>query len=405
MGETFDAACEPCDAVCGEKNIFDSVNFFGRNPGSKTKSKIDVYGWMLTGITANEYGSSNEYSHSNPASSVYGYQNRNGMLDPSGNSYVLMLEQPSEWKVNQLWVGAKKDLDDKFGVGFRADFSYGTDSRYAQNWGDHSFDYGWGSGDYYSAIPQLYALVGTKDLNIQVGKFAGNFAYEGLAAPREFFYTHANICYGRPLVTEGVMLNWNLNKKWTVNAGWTAGVFNDFGSFDDNGFLGKLTYHWSKKTDVTYKIFYNDKTQRTVGATTDLFQTVVLTHKFNDRWFYMGELAWVDTDSAAAVHIGDAWGINQHLIYTVNKKWQVGLRGEYHYSHNSMFTLGTRQPNERGDLWEFTLAAKYLLTDKVTIRPEIRYDYADYRSGYRPFGGDESEDDQFSGGVSFIVMF
>ncbi|GHT18851.1 hypothetical protein FACS1894189_7190 [Planctomycetales bacterium] len=388
----------PCDQACAKK-----------------KSKIDVYGWVMTGITVNNHGNKNEYG----GASAYGYNNNPGqgaLQDGSGNSSILMLEQPSDWKVNQLWVGAKKDLTEKFGVGFRADFAYGTDMRYSRNWGDQSFDYSWQDGDYYFSAVQLYGLIGTKDLNVQIGKFAGGFAYEGLAAPKEFFYSHANICYGRPLVVEGAMVNWNANKKWTFNVGWTQGVFNTIGSsFDDNAFYGKVTYHISKKADLTYKIFRNDKgiAFRT-NKSIDTFNTLVFTYKLSDKWFYMIEGAIVDTD-VNGNHSGDAWGINQHLIYTVNKKLSVGLRGEFHHSYNSMFDMASVTGGQGGDLYELTLAANYNITDNIRFRPELRFDQADYANGFLPFGGSYQASDagvvsgaassQLSGGCSFVITF
>ena len=120
----------------------------------------------------------------------------------------------------------------------------------------------------------------------------------------------------------------------------------------------------------------------------------------------MGEIAYTDTnyyrDSGKAT--GDAWGINQHLIRTFTDKFSVGFRGEYHYSRNSTFDIVGVTGGEGGDMWNFTVAAHYKLTPKVTFRPEIRYDYADYNNGFRPFGGN-SKKDQLCGGVSFIVMF
>ena len=398
-----------------EKSVFDSPLFENCLVGKKSESRISFYGWMLTGITVNNHGATNEYG-----GSAYDYNNRRdssgavkrgGYLDKSGNSSILMLEQPTDWKLNHLWLGAKRDLTNCFDWGFQADFLYGTDTRYTRNWGDRSFDYDWGSGDYYPSFSQLYATLGTKDLFVKVGKFAGGFAYEGLAAPKEFFYSHANICYGRPFVTEGVMLEWHPNKKWMLTGGWTAGVYNCIDNpFDDNGFLGKVTHNFTDNVSLTYKIFYNDKGYRNPNniAAIDCLNTLILTWKLNKCWFYMGEIAYTDHNYYSSVTNktnGDAWGINNHLIRTINKKWSVGFRGEYHYSHNSMFDNANVSGGQGGDLWNFTMAVHYKINPKTTLRPEIRYDYANYRNGYHPFGGDETKDDQLCGGVSFIVTF
>jgi hypothetical protein len=423
-GKTVHADCvpNPCDTACQtkesyfcEKSVFESPVFENRLIGKKSKSRIQVYGWMLTGITVNNHGATQKYGDSvnyewNNRRNSEGNITRPGMTDQSGNTYVLQIEQPSDWKVNQLWFGAKRELDNRFGWGFQADFCYGTDARYARNWGDRTFDYTWGSGDYFAAFSQLFATVGTKDLFVKVGKFGGGFSYEGLAAPREFFYSHANICYGRPLVTEGVMVEWHPNKKWILTGGWLEGFFNSFGDpYGDNSFLGKATYNLTKDVALSYRIFYNDRGARSdtnIGQI-DCLNTLILTWQLNKNWFYMGEVAFTDGKhySPAGRTGSDAWGINNHLIRTLNEKLSVGFRGEYHYSHGSTFDNRNVTGGEGGDIWTYTLAAHYKINPKTTFRPEIRYDYADYKNGFRPFGGDESKSDQLCGGVSFIVMF
>ena len=424
-----DVCPAPCDPTCQtdslckyltEKSIFESRLFENQLIGKKSKSRIQFYGWMLTGITVNNHGATNEYG-----GSVYDYNNRRnsdgsmkrtGYSDTSGNSYVLMLEQPTDWKLNHLWIGAKRELTNRFDWGFQADFLYGTDTRYTRNWGDRSFDYDWGRGDYFPSFTQLFATLGTKDLFVKVGKFSGGFAYEGLAAPKEYFYSHANICYGRPFVTQGAMIEWHPNKKWMFTGGWLAGVYNDFDNpFHDSGFLSKVSYNFTKDMSLTYKIFYNDKGERTNpnlprnNGGIDCLNTLILTWKINKKWFYMGEIAYTDgkvyrfTDSARIT--SHAWGVNNHLIRTINEKWSVGFRGEFHHSKNSMFDNAAISGGQGGDLWNFTTAVHYKINPKTTFRPEIRYDYADYANGYRPFGGDATKKDQLSGGASFIVVF
>ena len=414
----------PCDDACQtishenyfcDKSIFDSHLFENRLIGKKSKSRIYFYGWMLTGITVNNHGSTNRYE-----GSAYDYNNRRakngdivrpGYTDTSGNTYVLMVEQPTEWKVNQIWLGAKRDLDNRFGWGFQSDFLYGTDARYSRNWGDRSFDGSWGSGDYYASFAQLYATAGTKDLFVKAGKMAGSFAYEGLAAPREYFYTHANICYGRPLAVPGVMVEWHPGKKWVLTGGWTAGWFTSFENpYNDSGFLGKATYNFTENVSLTYKVYYNDKGARTIPADNDgaidCFNTLILTWKLNPHWSYMGEIAYVDNKVYAGEKVtGNAWGVNNHLIRTFSDKFSVGLRGEFLHSCNSTFDNANVSGGEGGDLWNLTVAAHYKINPKTTFRPELRYDYADYKNGYRPFGGDASKNDQLCGGVSFIVLF
>ena len=121
----------------------------------------------------------------------------------------------------------------------------------------------------------------------------------------------------------------------------------------------------------------------------------------------MGEIAYTDGkvfgDSGKIA--SNAWGVNNHLIRTFTDKFSVGFRGEYHRSHGSMFDRPAVSGGNGGELWQFTMAAHYKVNPKTTVRPEIRYDYADYKNGYRPFGGNESKSDQICGGVSLIVVF
>ncbi|MCL2742473.1 MAG: porin [Planctomycetaceae bacterium] len=398
-----------------EKSVFDSCLFENRLIGKKSKSRISFYGWMLTGITVNNHGATNKYDDDGERTThAYGYNvrpGRPGITDQSGNSYVLMLEQPSDWKVNQLWFGAKRELTNRLDWGFQTDFVYGPDARYARNWGDYTLDAEWGSGDYFAAFTNLFVSFGTKELSVKVGKFPGGFAYEGLAAPREFFYSHANICYGRPFTTQGVVVDWKPSNKWTFSCGWTAGVFTSFENpYHDSAFLGKATYNFTKNTALAYKIFYNAKGSRSVinNGGIDCLNTLIFTCKINKKWFYMGEIAYTDNNYYGQnwyKTTGEAWGVNNHLIYTVNDKLSVGLRGEFHHSRNSFFDMAAVSGGKGGDLWNITFAANYKINPKVTFRPEIRYDYTDYKNGYRPFGGSETENDQLCGGVSFVVVF
>lgn len=123
----------------------------------------------------------------------------------------------------------------------------------------------------------------------------------------------------------------------------------------------------------------------------------------------MGEIAYTD-NATGGTSTGHAWGVNNHLIRTFTDKFSVGFRGEYHHTYRSTFdpnipTYNAGVNRQGGDLWNFTVAAHYKINPKTTFRPEIRYDYADYNNGLKPFGGNYTKKDQLCGGVSFLVMF
>ena len=104
---------------------------------------------------------------------------------------------------------------------------------------------------------------------------------------------------------------------------------------------------------------------------------------------------------------GNAYGINQHLIYTINPKWAVGLRGEWHRGMGrSLFDFANNAMarSTMGDLYALTLGVNWNVSEDVMIRPELRHDWANYNSVWKPFGnGTKSE--QLSGGVSMVVKF
>ena len=64
-----------------------------------------------------------------------------------------------------------------------------------------------------------------------------------------------------------------------------------------------------------------------------------------------------------------------------------------------------------GDLYALTLGANWNVKPKIIIRPEIRYDWARYDNGWKPFGGQDGtlktgrKSEQLAGGGSVIVVF
>lgn len=411
-----EAACNPCD------NIFGDCRPSGRK---SLRDSIKIYGWLQAGITVNDHGNKNSYGGGSPAS-------RN--LDPlAGNSYILGFAQPADLKVNQLWLGMTKAKDTRFGWdwGFQADFMFGTDAKYAQCFNDQTFDYGWGSGDYYDAFVQLYAELGYKDLTFRVGKFATLMCYEAVPGPLAFFYSHAYFCYNGPLTHQGAIAEYKINDKWTILGGWTAGYHNSLENpLNDNAFLGQLRYSLDQDRQLTYTLYtgwHNGsnklsnalKYNRNYHREEEVTMSLRYTWQMNRRWFYMVEGLWSqgdmkDVGAPQGAIIGDvikkSYGINQHLIYTINKKWSVGTRFEWLSGKGTFCDIAPiTNPDPSGagqgtDLYALTFCANWNLLPNVNIRPELRYDWSFYKGGFKPFGGgDESE--QLTGGLSVTVSF
>jgi hypothetical protein len=413
------APCEPCGEIfCNPCDEIDCGNVFGKTHCGKKSlwDSVNTFGWLQAGLYVNSHGHKNVYvppDQTGPAT-------RN--FDPlSGNTYMAGTTQPANLMLNQLWLGAEKTLDTKRGWdwGFRGDFMFGTDARFPQCFGDQSFDYGWGSGDYYDAVVQLYAEAGYKNLKFRVGKFATIMFYEPVPGPLSFFYSHAYLCYSGPMTQTGAVAEYKINYQWTVLGGWTAGYHNSFENrFGDNGFLGQVQYRPNNGTAFIYSLYYGDHNGlykradavnygRAYGTESEIIMTLHYTWQINKRWFYMIEGLWEQADDEGG-QTGDlsrkSYGLNQHLTYTINKKWSVGTRFEWMNGKGTFIDLAPFTGGQGTNIYDITVAANWNMTDHITIRPELRYDWTFYHNGFKPFGGGIDKD-QLSGGVALIVIF
>ena len=108
-----------------------------------------------------------------------------------------------------------------------------------------------------------------------------------------------------------------------------------------------------------------------------------------------------------------AYGINQELIYTVNKKWAIGGRVEWMHTYGRIYpwlysnggAIGAAVGNAvrfDSNFYGYTLAVNWTPNDWLLVRPEVRYDKV--YGGGNPFDAN-TRDDQVSGGVSAVVKF
>lgn len=423
-GPCEEATCQPCDAVACKTEESPTLFTHRINKALEKRGmkRTKVFGWAQTGITVNEYDAQNAYGRTTPSPT-------SRKLDyDSGNGHLLGTEQQSDWKLSQLWLGAVRTIEATEGLdwGFRFDSVYGTDARYCQAFGDNSTDSLWGDGDYYVGFTQYYAEAGNKTLKGKVGKFVTDMAYEPIAAPGTYFYSHSYACYSSPLHVSGAGLEFSPTAKWTFFAAWTAGYHTSLENrFDDDGFLFKTTYRPNKTMSIAYNLYtgtnngFNRRsvaeslaTARNYTKADILAQTLVFTWNLNKRWKWMIEGHWSSYDYEGALDAGNTLfdydtyvqGISQHLIYTVNKKLSFGVRLEWLDTRGGFFDLPPLTGGQGSEIYEITLGANWHPKPWLNIRPELRYDWSDYNSGYRPFDyGRQSN--QFTAGLGLMVIF
>jgi len=204
----------------------------GKIDGVK-KSNWFVGGHLETGLYVNQYGRRNSYTR--------------GFLDPdSGNTATLYNVRQSDWQLNQFYFSAGKKLDSRYGfdLGGRVDFLYGTDAVFVQSDGlerdgDRSL---WSTGDYYSAIPQVFVEVGYKSFSVKLGKFLSPMGNESILSPERFFYSMSATAMDLPQTFTGIVGTWEVNSRLTVLGGWVNGEDETFGDKRDGAFLGDVFY-------------------------------------------------------------------------------------------------------------------------------------------------------------------
>ncbi|MCL2744001.1 MAG: porin [Planctomycetaceae bacterium] len=378
-----------------------------------SKSRISFYGWLQTGISVNEYGQKNRYD--SPLVSPTHRQ----LSAYSANSHLLMMEQQSDLKVNQLWFGVQRQIDNRreFDWGFVSDLIYGTDPRVTQCFGDKTFDYDWGQGDYYLAFTNLYGEIKHKNLTIRVGKFNSETSYEPIAAPPTFFYTRARAFFNSVPIS-GVRAAYKVSDRLTVLGSWTTGELTSFQNrFDDNGFLFQVRFSPTKSTALNYGFFVERcnglnkqadapnygrfyRTQDTVS------HHLVYIWDINSRWRYVME-GFANSNS---MHLmlgedsGHANGFNLNLFYKFNKYWSVGTRYEFFKACKTLYDLPHLTGGSGTEINTVSFAVNWQPTFRLNFRAEVRHDWTDYNNGYKPFDGC-TESNQLMFGTAMTVKF
>jgi hypothetical protein len=349
------------------------------------KHNIKISGWMDAGVLANNHGNES-----------------NGPLG---------LENTSNFQMNQLWLYAERatSTEDKcWDIGGRADFVFGADGPDTQAFGDQSWDYGWGGVDYGSAMPQVYVEVARGDWKVKAGRFYTPIGNEVVPATGNFFYSHAYcFYYAEPFTHTGMLATRQCGEKFSFFGGWVDGWDSGFANNNDEGmFLGGVNWKMSDKANIIWALTAGDfgsgnvLPNGAVGSTGSLYMnSIVFTYQLSEKWKYIFQSDLASNDTG--VDTNQWYGINQYLLYQINKCWGAGGRLEWFADPDGVRGLGAA-----GDFYEATLGLNYKPHANVTIRPEIRWDWYDGPAvaGGLPYNGGESSS-QFAGGFDVLVTY
>jgi len=311
-------------------------------------SNLDVGGWTQFGY----------HDQQTPLSTAYN--------DGKSFNYV-----PKNLNLQQQWfyVGKVADGSDGLGFGFRADFIYGTDAQKTQAFSNPSagipnqgtFDASWDNGEYGWAIPQLNGEVAMGDLSVKVGHFFTIVGYETVAAPQNFFYSHALTMFNsEPFTHTGVLATYKGYENMTLYGGWTLGWDTGFDQVNSaNTYIGGFSTQLLDSVTLTYISTYgNFGAISRPGNNGDYSQSVVVNVALTDRASYVFQTDYKKIDGTSDEDIS----INQYFFYQYSDAVSFGTRLEWWQddglSHN-----------------EVTSGVNVKLLDNLIIRPEARKDW------------------------------
>lgn len=402
------------DTCCGPKYIYRGCNSslqqldedylwtLGCGPNA---TKFKVGAWAEMGVFTNSHGAT-RHTDGN-GDSVYG---GNGPMHIEG-------QKRNDVTLQQLYFYLDKEIDTTCGWdwGFRTDMLYGADARWTQSHGDHSFDHNWGTNrhDYGLSVYQLYGTVGYKNLQVRGGKFYTPIGWEAVAARGNFFYSHSLCYYIEPGTHVGALADYKVNECLSLTAGWIAGNENGFKNrFDDKGFLFGLDWSLTNKVKLSYYLtdvetnngFFSSGANKFDDVDVDhadtYIQSLCLEWSLSDRLTYTLQHNYrtdrVHYNNGAASEKTKTFGVNNHLIYQLDRCWALGARLGWLRDEGSAALADVE-----ADYYEATLGVNYNPSRHWSFRPELRYDWC---HNARPYA-DYTKSSQLSAGIGVLYIF
>ncbi len=311
-----------------------------------------------------------------------------------------------------------------FDWGFGVDFMFGEDARLMQS--SLGWDSSWDTGSMYNpvsngydrdsygfAMPQFYAEVAFNNWSVKMGHFYGLLGYEGVKATDRFFYTKGLSFQVTPITQTGVLASYNGFENLDITLGWVNGWNNGFDNsvYSDGMVTGAFTYHMNKFASLKYAFQSGTANMADVlgfagpfnrtfpqGKAVGSMHNLVLDLQLTDRLDAVSTLDYGDYSYADNTNAGVRYLVlGQHLYYTLNSCWKVGMRAEWLKGTNVV-------ANEDTELTSLTFGANWnpCSMKNLTIRPELRYDRA---IGQYSAGALNGSIDQITMGFDAVLTF
>jgi hypothetical protein len=353
--------------------------------------------------------------------------------DDRFNGPLTFNDRSNEYQLNQLYL-ALEDCVDRCGsgwdIGGRVDLLYGTDYFFttatgletrrdgSPRWNRSDGPRAGGAALYGLAMPQLYAEAFAPlggGLSVKLGHFYSNVGYESVMYPANFFYSRSYTKqYGQPFTHTGLLADYRLSPTWTLFSGFTRG----WNSWEDvNGdlaYIGGLGWCGEDGSD-SLRFMLHTGSEDDAGENNRTVYSLIYSALLLPDVAYTIEHNFGVEDNAASrgnVEIPAHWyGITQYLVHQVNCQTQVGMRVEWFRDEDNARVLGIPVDDSVGGNYvAITLGANHRPTfsDKVEIRPELRWDWSDTQNlplGVRGMYGDFDDHYQLTLALSAAVCF
>lgn len=308
------------------------------------------------------------------------YRNAHGSRGSLGNT-PLGFNNIYGAQLNQAWMYVQNPVERGNGwdFGYRMDFMFGADGPDTQAFGDGKWDDGWDtSGQYGFAMPQLYVEGAYGNTSIRAGHFFTMIGYEVVTAPDNFFYSHAyTMYYNEPFTHTGILATHDWSDDWTVYLGYTFGWDTGFTNVNDGAtFLGGISWSPSDYFSVTYATTVGDPGDNPVGASDTYMHSIVVDTVLTDNLEWVVQSDFQNRQSA--VLDGRSYGLVNYLFYQWSDCTSFGLRHEWF--RDSRGLAGVAGASEH--FHSITLGMNRQITDRLMLRPEVRFDWADRDDGF-----------------------
>ena len=298
------------------------------------------------------------------------------------NLPITFNDRTGVFQLNQMNVFLQRSVDQgstSWDFGGRFDAMYGTDSNLTQanGWDQNLIGDNSNLGQYNIAIPQAYLEIFAplgNGVTAKIGHFYTIIGHEVVMSPSNFFYSHSyTMQYGEPFTHSGVLLDYSLNDNFTLSAGTVSGWDNLNFNFGNMNFLGGISWVNDEATDSVSWSVISGNVQNTNSDNRSMY-SLVASHSFNEQLHYVFQHDFGYQAQSTTLNTDGYWyGINQYMFYDFTNTFSGGLRGEWFRDTN-----GTRlNIGSPGSYFELTAGVNWKPRDWFTLRPEVRYDWAD----------------------------